>query len=291
MLSTGRSMNPVFMMLLCVSVFGSHLSFTQDKKLTPEELVARHLQSIGSPDQLAKTRARALIGATKVRFIQGATGELSGRGQFASDGNKLGIILRYNGQDYLGEHFAFDGKDVTIGRFLPGKISILAEFVNRFGGLMKEGLFGGALSVAWPLKNFQEIRSRLKYNKAKLDGRLFHSLEYRAKGGLGDFKIVLFFEPETFRHVRTEYKLRISAAIGGGAATGIGIERPDSYFLLSEEFADFKEVDGMTLPQRYTIGFSSEGQMRTFLAYWTLEAEQWEHNGQIDSGIFKAAVY
>ena len=71
----------------------------------------------------------------------------------------------------------------------------------------------------------------------------------------------------------------------------IGIERPDSYFLLSEEFADFKEVDGMTLPQRYTIGFSSEGQTRTFLAYWTLEAEQWGTTDKLTSGIFKAAVY
>lgn len=291
MLSIGRIANWVLMMLLFISVAGSHTSFAQDNKLTPEALVAQHLQSIGSPDLLARTQSRALVGATKVRFIQGATGELSGQGQFASDGRKLGIILRYSGQDYLGEHFAFDGKDVTVGRFIPGKISILAEFINRFGGVMKEGLFGGALSIAWPLKNIQEIQPRLKYTKAKLEGRPMHALEYRPKGGLGDFKIVLFFEPETFRHIRTEYRLRISAAIGGGPATSIGIEKPDSYYLLSEEFADFKEVDGMTLPQRYTIGFSSEGQTRTFLAYWTLEAEQWKHNGQIDSGIFRALVY
>jgi len=291
MISIGRSANWVMTVFFFISVAGSNMSSAQDKKLTPEELVAQHLKSIGSPDLLAKIQSREFVGSTRVRFDQGAFGELIGQSQFASDGRKLGIILRYGGQDYQGEHFAFDGKDVTVGRFIPGKISVLGEFINRFGGVMKEGLMGGALSIAWPLRNYSEIRSRLKYNKAKLAGRPVHALEYRPKGGLGDFKIVLFFEPETFHHIRTEYKLSISAAIGGGPATEIGIERPDTYYLLSEEFADFKEVDGMTLPQRYTIGFSSEGQTRTFLAHWTLEAKQWIHNGQIDSSIFRATEY
>jgi hypothetical protein len=112
-----------------------------------------------------------------------------------------------------------------------------------------------------------------------LAGRSVHALEYRARGGLGDFKIVLFFDPETFHHIGTEYRFRISAAMGGGPATKTGIETPDSYYLLSEEFADFKEVAGMTLAHRYTIGFSSEGQTRTFVANWILEAKQWVHNG------------
>jgi hypothetical protein len=291
MLSIGRIASWVAMMLLLTSVASSNMSLAEDKKLTPEALIAKHLQSIGSPDLLAKTEARAFIGTTKVRFVQGAIGEMDGQCQFASEGRKLGIILRYTGQDYRGEHFAFDGKDVTIGRFVPGKISILAEFVNRFGDLMKKGLMGGVLNVSWPSQTLQEISPRLKYKKATLAGRPMHTLEYRPKGGLEGFKIVLFFEPEIFHHVRTEYKLRISAGIGGGAATGVGIERPDSYYLLSEEFADFKEIDGVTLPQRYTIGFSSEGQTRTFVAYWTLEAEQWFHNGQIDPDIFKALEY
>jgi hypothetical protein len=290
MQSTGRSANWVMMVLLFIPAAGSHIS-AKDKKFTPEALVAKHLQSIGRPDLLAKMQSLAFVGATSVRFQQGAHGELSGQGQFASEERKLAIILKYDGQDYRGEHFAFDGKDVTVGRFIPGKISILAEFMDRFNGIMKDGLLGGVLSIAWPLRSIEGIESRLKYNKAKLAGRPMHALEYSGKGGLRDFKIVLFFEPETFHHIRTEYRLHISAALGGGAATSIGIEKADSHYLLSEEFTDFKEVDGMTLPQRYTIGFSSEGQTRTFLAYWTLEAERWVHNGQIDSGIFRAPEY
>jgi hypothetical protein len=139
---------------------------------------------------------------------------------------------------------------------------------------MKEGLLGGALSTAWPLLKIQETQPRLKYNKAKLAGRPMHELEYRPKKGLGDFRIVLFFESETFRHVRTEYRLQNPAK--------------EDHTVLSEEFGDFKEVDGMMLPQRYTISFSSAGPRKsTFLAHWIFDAKQWAHNGQIDSSIFR----
>jgi hypothetical protein len=140
---------------------------------------------------------------------------------------------------------------------------------------MKAGLLGGALSTAWPLLNIRETQPRLEYKKAKLTGRLMHALEYRPKRGLGDFEIILFFEPETFHHIKTEYKLYSP--------------NPGDHTVLSEDFADFKEVDGMMLPQRYTIGFSSDGpRKRTYLAHWIFDAKQWIHNGQIDSSIFRA---
>lgn len=262
-------------------------SFPKDEKLKPEELIAEHLKSIGSPDVLAQTKSRAFIGTTTVTFLQGATGQLKGQAQFASDGRKFGIVMRYDALEYPGEHFAFDGKDVTIGRFTPGRISPLADFINQYGDVMKEGLLGGVLSVAWPLQRIQEMKPRLKYSKTKVGGRPMHALEYIPRKGLSDFKIIMFFDLETFRHLRTEYRLRISATIGTGAAT-IQKEVSDAHYLLSEDFEDFKEIDGMMLPQRYTISFSAEGPQRTFLAHWTLEANQWIHNGQIDSQLFNA---
>ena len=288
MQSTGRGANRICIILMFISLFVFQVSLAKDDKMTPEELVAQHLKSIGPPDLLAKVQSRVFVGTTTVRYIQGDTGEFSGDCQFASDGRKTGIILRYQAQDYRGEHIAFDGKDVTIKRFIAGGMSPMAKFINSYDGVMKEGLLGGVLSIGWPLKNLQEAQPRLKYGKAKLAGRPMHSLEYRPKKGLGDFKIVLFFEPDTFHHVRTEYRLHISATRGSGPATDIGIEAPDSHYVLSEEFSDFKEVDGMMLPHRYTIGFSSEGQAIPYLAYWILVAEQWVHNGSVNPLIFKA---
>jgi hypothetical protein len=288
MLSIGRRASVAIEALIFVCLVNVCITIAKDKDLKPVELVAQHLQSIGNSDQLAKTQTRAIAGAVAVRFVQGATGEMQGLGQLVSDGHKLAIIYRFAGQDYRGEYFAYDGKNVTVGRYLPGKISVLAEFLNRFDGILKEGLLGGAFSIAWPLRNLAETQPRLKYSKTNLAGRPAHQLEYRPRRGLSEFRIGLFFDYETFHHIRTEYRLHIPAGIGGGIATEIGVERPDSYYILSEDFADFREVDGMTLPHRYTLGFSSEGQTRTFVANWTLEVKQVEHNGITDALIFKA---
>ena len=277
----------VFAAFLFLAFVRSPLLCGEDEKLKPEELVARHLKSIGRPDVLAKIKSRAFEGATTVQFLQGTFGTLAGQSQFASAGHKLGIVMKYNAPDYPGEHFAFDGRSITIARPLAGRISPLADFINQYGGIIKEGLMGGVLNVSWPLLNIEETQPKLKYKKDQISGRWMHVVEYRPKKGLGDFKIVLFFDFETFRHLKTEYRLRIASAMGTGAST-TNKELPDSNYLLFESFDDFREVEGMMLPHRYTIGYSAEGQTRTFLAHWILEANQWTHNGVIDEGFFDA---
>jgi hypothetical protein len=282
---SNRLARGAFIMSLSMVIAGFPMSFPKDATLKPEELVAEHVKSIGNPDVLAQIQSRVFAGTTTVQFLQGGTGQLNGQCQFASEGRKLGIVMQYNALEYPGEHFAFDGKDVTIGRPTPGRTPPLADFINQYGGLIKEGLLSGTLSVSWPLLKLKEMQPRLKYGKSKIGGRAVHTLGYNPKKGLGDFKIVLFFDPDTFHHVKTEYKLRIAAAMGTGSAT-TQKEVSDSIYLLSEDFDDFREVEGMTLPHIYTISLSAEGPRRTFLAHWILEAKQWVHNGQIDSKVF-----
>ena len=48
----------------------------------------------------------------------------------------------------------------------------------------------------------------MKYGEAKVEGRKLHMIEYRPKNRLGDVKIKLYFDWDTFRHVRTEYNVR-----------------------------------------------------------------------------------
>ena len=278
--------------VLCLS-FGiarSEKSFAKEKELKPDELVAAHLKSIGSPQVLAKVKSRVFTGTTMVHFRLGATGQLTGgQARFVSEGRKLGIVMSFGALEYPGEHFAFNGENVTVGHINPGQKSPLADFINRYGDLMKEGLLGGALSVGWPLLEVQERKPKLKSGNRKIAGRQLHELEYRPAKGLGDIKVKMYFDPETFHHLRTEYGLRISSAMGARTEDAkIMKDVPDTIYQLLEQFDDFREVDGMMLPHHYTIDFSVEGQGRTFLARWTIEASQWMHNGQIDPQFFEA---
>ena len=73
---------------------------------------------------------------------------------------------------------------------------------------MKEGLLGGIFSTGWPLLNLKDKPATLAYREATIDGRRLHEIDYHPKQGFGDMKIKLYFDMETYRHVRTEYRLK-----------------------------------------------------------------------------------
>jgi hypothetical protein len=171
---------------------------------------------------------------------------------------------------------------------------------------VKEGLLGGIFSRGWPLLNLQEKQVDLEYREAKIDGRQLHEIEYRPKQSLRDMKIKLYFDPETYRHVRTEYRVRVKddmTAAPGGFGTRQGRFReadgqygfdtlqqglPDSIYVLVEKFDDFKKVGAMTLPHTYSMDYSLEGQGHTFIAKWTMKAVEWAFNRTYDERIFVA---
>ena len=289
----GINMRPVvWMIILCLSfaVARSEKTFAKDKKLTPEEVVSGHVKSIGNPEVLAGMKSRAFNGNASIEFITGNVGRLAGQCEFVSEEQKLGIFCGYNALDYPQEHFAFDGEDVTIGYISQGRRSPLGDFLNRYDSIIKRGLMGGVLSANWPLLNIELNRAKMKYKKRKVDGRELHELEYRPQKGMGDVKVKLYFDLDTFHHVKTEYKANIRQLNDIRPATSTGMDRleTDTYYVLLEEFGDFREVDGVTLPQNYSLHYSREGRGGTFMARWTINAEQWSHNTQINEQYYTA---
>jgi hypothetical protein len=294
---------------LCLSNFWIGNGYAKDP-ITPEQIVADHLKSIGSPEALAELKSLAVVGTSSVEFIQGMYGSMSGTSMCVSEGDKLAIVFKYNDiNNYPGEHFAYDGKVVSVGYINPGQRSPLADFIFRYAGIMKEGLLGGVFSGRWPLLDLKEKQADLKYRETTIDDRRLHEIEYRPKNSLRDVKIKLYFDFETFRHVRTEYRVRIrddmSAAPGGnGTRTGsfqvpgsvavsptvspLNQGLPDSIYTLVEKFDDFKKVGALTLPHSYIIDYSAEGQGHAFIAKWTMKASQWAFNRTYDDRIFIA---
>jgi hypothetical protein len=273
---------------LSISWSGSGLAKDQ---VTAEQVVDAHLRSLGSPEALAASKTLAFVGTTSVEFIQGGHGNMIGTSMCVAAGKKLAIVLKYNDLEYPGEYFAYNGEEVSVGHISPGQRSPLGDFLYRNNGIMKEGLLGGVFSEGWPLLNPKEKQADLTYHEATIDGRRLHEIEYRSKKGLRDVKIKLYFEAETNRHVRTEYRIRVRDDLSSvPSATFDTLKQglPDSIYVLTERFDDFKTVSAMTLPHRYTIDYSLEGQGRTFIAKWTMEATQWAFNQTYDERIFAA---
>jgi hypothetical protein len=295
---------------LCLSILtlASDHSFAADNDLNPQKLVAEHLKSLGGPALLAKIKSRIITGLSSVEFIQGMSGKMQGSSMFISEGPRLAIALRFPDVNYPGEYFASDGKEVTVGHISPGQKSPIAEFLFMNNGIIKEGLLGGALSTYWPLLDIEKRQPNLKLRNSKIEGRELYEVEYTAKTGLRNMKIKLYFDPATYSHVRTEYKVQVRGDSSVGNKAGfdpldqnsvkaarprgdisVGDSQPDSYYTLIEKFEDFKKVNGMILPHRYLIEYSLEGSGQAFIGHWTLTIDKWAYNqATFDPKIFQA---
>jgi hypothetical protein len=281
----------------------------QEKKITAEELVAAHLKSIGSPEAIKAIQSRIISGVAGVRFVQGASGAWNDGGFLvASEPQRMGLAMKFGALEYPGEYFAYDGKEVTVGNIKPGQKSPVAEFIYRNNGLVKEGLLGGELSLAWPLLNLKDRGAELKIAESKLDGKPVYEVEYRPKKVLGDLKIKLFFDTENFHHVRTEYKVShkddmssarnvvSSAPLGSGYDNGQARPNatimegvPNSYYTMVEKFDNFQKAGDLTLPYSYSIEYEEQGQGSSFVANWNMRSSgQFLNNGKIDNDFFKA---
>jgi len=274
----------------------------QNKKLTPEELIARHLDSLGTAEARSKASSRVAGGETKFIARLGGSANVDGQAMMVSSGAKLRFGIKLPLNDYPGEDMAFDGERAATG-FLPqGRRSRLSGFLSSQNLPLREGLIGGTLSTAWPLLRLDQAQPKLDYRGLKkVDGRQLHEVDYRPRKGSSDLKVSLFFDPETFRHVRTRYSFEIGATIGTRENSNRNAE---SYYSLTEDFDDFRAVDELTLPHKYKLQLSIQGTSAaavgsasptaqgagsnpaSLLHDWTLTIKQITHNTKIDDLIF-----
>lgn len=255
-----------------------------DEKMKPEELVAKHLEAIGNPEAIAKAKLRVASGAAQMLMRIGGAANLPGQAMFVSSGVKFRFGMQFPAQDYPGEDMAFDGNKATAGFLQQGRRSPLALFVTQQSMPLKEGLIGGVISTAWPLLRMAEAQPKLEYRGLKkIDGRQLHEIGYRPRKGSTDLKTFLYFDAETFRHIRTRYQYEISAMIG---ARDNPNQNQESYFSVIEEFDDFRVVEGLTLPHKYKIQLSVEGGRGSLVHDWTVSFDKFSHKANLDDQLF-----
>ena len=264
-------------LLLCLTLafFQPGDTFGKDDELKPEDLIARHIQSLGAPEVLAQITSRSISGTSIFKFISGATGQMTGNAQWVSEKGKIGVVLRYGGTEYPGEHFGFDGKDVTVDTIKPGQRSPLGDFLYSHDGIMKSELLGGTLNAGWPLLN-KDSGAKIKSKKKKVDGRELYEFEYLPKQSMGEVKIKLYLDPANFRHVMTEFRVRQL------------LNNTMINYVLTEKFDDFRQVDGITLPHKYSLSFLFDGGSGSLQTLHTFDFEKMGHNGRIDPRFYAA---
>jgi len=284
-------------LLVCVVVFSIQAKPANvDAKLTPAELVAKHLESIGSAEARGRVHGTRIKGNATITVKLCGEGQVDGQVVMASQGPVNLINMRFETSDYPFELLRFDGKNFDASQFKPGSRTCLAQFFVANDAIFKEGLAGGTLSESWSLLNVQERNPKLEYaGSKKIGGKELHALKYGPRKGGSDLKVVLYFEAETFRHVRTEYTRVIYAS----EQRRIGTERPgvlpearsqaasSARFEAYEEFSDFKEEAGLNLPHTYKFHLSIQSEVRPALVDWIFNLTDFAFDAPLDPSEFK----
>jgi len=228
-----------------------------------EEVVAKHLDAVGSSDARAALKSLNVEGNFFEKFLRGGTGQSGGPFAMVSTGHKLVMQAKFNMPDFPGESYGFDGEKKSIGYIVPGQRSQLEDFINYNGEVIQDGLLGGILTTAWPLYDWQDRKARIDVDGLKkVDGKELLRVTYHPRHGGGDLKIYLFFDPESFRHVKTIYTQQSQGQMGTsvdrGTLSGAGGGAGGS-LTLEEDFGGFAKINNLMLPTQWSLKYAQEG--------------------------------
>jgi hypothetical protein len=89
--------------------------------------------------------------------------------------------------------------------------------------------------------------------------------------------IHLYFEPTTFRHVKTEYSYDVDPSLDHNQK----VHGTFTKYRVEEEFSDFKVVDGLTLPSSWKLRYSATSN-KTVVVEWQVTSNNVAHNTVVD---------
>jgi hypothetical protein len=255
--------------------------------MTAEDLVAKHLNGLGSAEARGAAKTRVVRGALAYRILVGGGGRLDGKMGLVTDGHKVRVMLKLAQPDYKGENFAFNGDEVQVAYSNAGQTrSLFATFIYSQDAILREGLLGGVLSTGWALSDLSDHKAKVEYQGLKkVDGHQLYELRYWSRKS-SDLEIRMYFEPETFHHVKTIYSLLVGNNVGPAIYESADL-KPDRT-TLEERFSDFQTVDGLSLPTHWTLEFTRElPNSVTTVSQWDLQGMQITNNLGIDPLNFK----
>jgi hypothetical protein len=277
----------VILLLFAFAAESGTSVYAADASLKAEDLLSKHLDAIGSAAARASAKTRVVQGGAVYRILVGGGGRAEGKTGLVSEEQKLRFMVKLPGTDYIGETFVYDGKDVRVAFSNTNKSrSPLASFIATYDTIVKEGLLGSVLSTGWALANAEKLQPKLSYEGLKkVDGRQLHQLRYEPRKH-ADIEILLYFEPETLRHVKTVYSISVGNNVGADILQSAKLRSQRSQ--LEERFSEFKTVDGLTLPAHWNLQFTRElPNGSTTVSEWDLKEDEITNNMGLDPRNFQ----
>jgi outer membrane lipoprotein-sorting protein len=275
-------------------VLGCSFSALADDKLSAEEIIAKHLDSIGSKAKRDEVKNRMIVGVSNFAVLR-TPSNMAGQAVLASEANKTLLGINFGSPAYPFEKIIFNGDKASIAFVTPGNRSALGTFLLVNKVIITEGLLGGTLQSAWSLQDLKGRKAKVENaGTKKIDGRECYVLNYFPNGG-SNLTVKLFFDAENFQHLRTEYRQYIGAQQGAASSrTGIdeainnSAKQQETRHTLIEEYSAYKPESGLVLPHTYKLYLSLEETRGTKEFEWKFEFSQFVFNQKFDPKSFEA---
>lgn len=258
----------------------SNFSAAMAQKMTAEEIVAKHLESIGSQEKRSQVKNRfvpaALKFEQKVPPIAGG-----GKALLVSDSENLWFNAKLNSNEYPHEKIGYFSGKISQPWVTAGTRSPLGAYLADHPKIIEDGLLMGTISALWALES---PKGRIQYDgKKKIDGKESYVLAYFPKNGGSEFSIKLFFDAQNFQHLRTEYRRSISQKDQAFKTMGT---RGGAYYVMNEYFSEYKDESGLTLPHNYKITYLTNTDAGTAEYAWTLAIGEYHFNQKLAPDFF-----
>jgi hypothetical protein len=271
----------VFAVLAHFAAMQSGSVFAQN--LTSDQIFEKHLESIGSKEKRGtlNTLIAAGLGEFESRRPQMKGG---GKAVVVSDPTNLYYMMSLNSNDYPFEKVGMFGNKISLPFISAGTRSLLGSFLNEHPKVLSDSLFCGSMSLRWITDVAGNRKTKMKSaGLKKVDGRQLRVVDVQSTKGPDDFKIRLYFDAENYRHVRSEYRREIQVE---RIVFGQQNQQASSRLDLTEEFSDFKEVEGLTLPYHYKVTFASNSNAQMHENSWSIKVVSYYINPKLAADFF-----
>lgn len=259
------------------------IPFLNAQNLKLEEVISKHTASIGTAEKQKELKNMVLLGSSAFESKLPERKSI-GRVAIVSEESNLLFISSFAADSYPFEKIGVFSSKINIPFVTPGIRSPLGDFLWEHPGILDSGLFLGSMSLNWNLLKANARKGKLNLaGTKKIGGRKAYTIEYFTEGASNELKIRLFFDAETFQHIRSEYREEFSgkdAAFGTlGQANGFVVE-------LTETFSDFKNYEGITLPSVSKVHYMSSSSKGTYEYDWIFKVSEAKFNQPLKEGFF-----
>lgn len=264
-------------------LFLSFPSAVSGQKITADEVIAKHLDSIGTREKRDAVKNRFAVGTSRFESKLPSR-KTAGKAIVVSDSGNLFFVASFASQEYPAEKIGFFADKVTLPYITAGNRSPLGAFIADHAKILSDGVLTGSISNMWILLSPQNKKGKFDFGGTKkIDGRKMYVLDYFPTNSSTQFTVKLFFDAGNYQHVRTEYRRTMApktAPFGVlGEQTGVRIE-------LTETFGDFKNIEGLTLPHSYQLKYLTDSNSGVYEYNWGITINEYFFNQKLEANFF-----